>query len=394
MPDKTIVQLPETPSLEENSQFPMDSGTQTFKLTGLNLAKGVRNILDANRLWDGGSLNPQASAMLAERNVTKWNALTGTPKSCSHAAYNPFSKRWVYGDFYGDLWYSDDEGETWTQGTEPAGTDKPTWVEVIFCEEFKTFVAFAADKNYADATPDYWIAISTDDGETWSAVTNPAGKGLYAAVWIPEKGRIVAIGSGALTSDADITVYSDDGGVTFTQGECPAGGWRGLTFSPRLQRLVATSFSASGPEGDYVCYSDDYGETFQSVLVPGHVLRRCLWVEPHRRFYAVTDDSLVIYSATGIDDWEESAAFPVEFDAAFAIAYSPELNVIAISGGDGHIAYSFDGETWEVAEDVLPAGAWSRIAWQPNGYRFFCLNTTEFATGTFAFSTPVKKFVA
>lgn len=445
MGQKTIPQLTEATSGDANTLFPIDSGTQTFKMTAPNVGKlaleqaprnlfvSIYNAAKTYALNDvvfysgvfysalGAStnktpstqplywkklsqagLNPQASSALAVRAVGAWTG-SGSALFLNVPAYSPELKRWVVGSYSGDLYYSDDDGATWTAGTAPAGTPITNWSACAWSPELKKFVAVGNDSAGGGGASANQLAYSTD-GATWTAATNPAtGIGYFGVKWLPEFGKFVAVGAlqSAGGSAADAVVVSTDG-TSWTQiTGVPEGTWAGLAYAPGIGagagRLVACSFTATAPGTyDRFMYSDDAGATWTVVLlVADRVTRTCLWVEEWALFICPTSNDKILYSQDGIT-WNDAAAPGTTGVDWYEVAYSPELNIAVIGSTDSRdILYSQDGLTWTRITNALTNGeVWSRAMWSSVAGVFRFLNAGVTGSNNICTCRHVKQFIA
>lgn len=256
MADKTIPQLPELTTVTNETLFATDSGTQSFKLKAENVRKYTSsNLQQAMRLMQqrfsdvvtktwvdtnpgdlswrqiayspklkmfvataqnmikvlaqsalgtwvtGSSATAQRGPVIwhgaAERfivfnmtdhglaystNGTSWTAAnTGTSEGCDAACYAEKGIALIISDGQS---YTSADGSTWTQGGAlPASM---SWQSVCYAPALDLFVAVASDGSGNT------IAISDDDGATWTGVANPSDAELSSVCWSEELGLFVA----------------------------------------------------------------------------------------------------------------------------------------------------------------------------------------------------------
>ena len=141
------------------------------------------------------------------------------------------------------IYYSDDNGEHWTQtATQLSGT------------EFTCFYSLPTGRVLAGSNT-HGVWYSDDDGKHWTQATKTDG--TWRAFCITSTGRILAAGAGT-TYDNGIW-YSDDGGANWGHIINTAGEWPSLC-TLATGRILANKFN----EG--ILYSDDNGTTWHYAL--------------------------------------------------------------------------------------------------------------------------------
>jgi hypothetical protein len=129
---------------------------------------------------------------------------------------------------YGNLWYSSDDGATWTLGDLGVGTT--TWWRGL-AYGAGTFVAVGPPWEFAFESTDQ-IAYSTDDGVSWTPVTIATGLNLNDVIY--DGTNFIAIG---IYSGGSVTfVYTSPDGIT----------WTPRIFTPTVLYQNWTSLCAAG----------------------------------------------------------------------------------------------------------------------------------------------------
>ena len=197
------------------------------------------------------------------------------------------------------LWYSDDNGETWTQLTSLPATCyvmcKTSTGRIIGGFSYTIGIGYSDDNgetwttlNSITATgriiactqgsggSNYHIIYSDDDGETWAA-SNITGDG-WTGMCVTPTGRIIVCSSSGIW-------YSDDNGVNWVNAVSNTYYWRGLCVTTTGRVIVCCGYQGRG-----IWYSDDNGITWIRV-------RR----GEYHSVYAIPNNKVVIgEDATGI----------------------------------------------------------------------------------------------
>lgn len=241
----------------------------------------------------------------------------------------------LFGDIADDgspaVFYSDDYGDTWTQGSMPAGIDV-TQVGAPYCVLYSTYYNRFFASAEATAIGDV-VVVESADGITWTqaattvranlglifshegSVVCPVGDNRY--LWTTNGSSwSVSTGSAFATNNAvwadhlsaffkgRIDIYTSADGITWSIAFNPASNMNAyaLAYSPSLERMSA------GADGSW--YSDD-GTTWTQGNTPAAAIeptRQVLWSPTWSRFYSidsfnpiVTETTFIYSSLDGID---------------------------------------------------------------------------------------------
>lgn len=266
-----------------------------------------------------------------------------------HVAYGDGKFITVAGFVYTDaIAISADDGETWTSGSLPTGHNT-RWNTIAYGDG--NFVALGYNSDAG--------AYSSDGGATWTDVTLPATERWVTLVY--GDGRFVA-----LDQIGQKSIYSTDGGATWSSG----GNYQGNS----LQRVMAYGngvfVTIAGIEGqdNHTSYSSDGGLTWTAGTMP----TARVWMSityGNGKFIAVAKGTDVYaYSSDGIT-WTEGY-LPSSRDW-MSVTFGNGLFVAVAS--NNKYAYSSDGENW--TEDSFTGTGWKSIAYGNGKFVAITLST-------------------
>lgn len=433
MGQKTIPQLA-FGAVDENSIFPFDTGIQTRKILGKDLAKALfglvstwnenqtyaqgdkvfhngdfwyavtgtgnsgKNPDDEPLYWmpyRPGALNPQMPSARAALGLATWDD-GGTPNSLGaiDGVYAPVLKKIFalspggFANNAGMLGVSSNGGIGWSYENGPATSHPTDWTGIDYAPAFGTAVIVGLKASSTDPLAQYQIVQYLDGIGSTGIATNPIANDIWGVKFSPDLMRYVVCGGDA---SADGVAYSDDGGATWAQGTAPEGTWGRITWADHLQEFIMLSLTASGPEGDRLAISAD-GIDFTGHLIPNqnYVWRGLTYSKSLKLLVATgnnTGDATkgCMISRNG-RDW-----FLVTMPEAVAynrVAWCEEMGCfVAVNdaGATYRAAYSFNGITW-VAAPLGTGDTWYAIVPDPTRSKFIALGTTTPAS---AFSRGV-----
>jgi len=194
-------------------------------------------------------------------------AVTANTNACP--VKHPSSGILISGGFPAVALYSDDNGETWKQGSMPTGSYNP--FKIIYSSQYNAFFCCGQGGR----------VLFSEDGKTWSLRTNAGSGQLNSMACNDITGRLVVTASGGGT------FYSDNGGQSWIAGNSlgfTVGFGKGITCGDGR-------FVAAGSEG--ILSSED-GVTWTSRYnLPN--MRDVIWAND--LFVAVGDNGC----ATSVD---------------------------------------------------------------------------------------------
>lgn len=274
-----------------------------------------------------------------------------------------------------------DDGITWTvQGginlNSPssgfcAGTSRP-----IYDERHQVWVAIGRANNLNVGHA--WVAFrSTDNGVTWTSVfvdtgTNWQSNGQHNTLtYNPNTGRLVTSG------DQGYVAYSDDGGLTWTQGtRIYAGAIFDMTYSPLLDLFVATGFrlfTSPGSDGG------TWTERTSSFVAGTDNISSVVWCPGDNQFMACSDSGKMAISDDGIN-WSQIANSFAATDVIACLAYSQTLGMYVAGAQDNGsptaAKVASSGGPWRLLQrlnstTVLAAALyWKRAKGEPSSWTF------------------------
>ena len=215
------------------------------------------------------------------------------------------------------VYYSTDEGATWTQGALPISG---TWESVCYGKD--KFVAIIYNSN---------IFAYSIDGITWTKGTMPSTQQWHSVCY--GKDKFVAVSGSNPTSK--VAAYSSDG-ITWTEGTLPSyGQWFSVCYGK--DKFVALTSSFSG--------SDSYAYSLDGITwTEGTMLSNNIWnaICYGKDKFVVVDANSVnfVYSLDGIT-WTQGI-LPVS-EYWNSICYGKDKFIIT---SDYSYIYSDDGITW------------------------------------------------
>lgn len=266
-----------------------------------------------------------------------------------HVAYGDGKFITVAGFVYTDaIAISADDGETWTSSSLPTGHNT-RWNTIAYGDG--NFVALGYNSDAG--------AYSSDGGATWTDVTLPATERWVTLAY--GDGRFVA-----LDQTGHKSIYSTDGGVTWSSG----GNYQGNTLQRVMTYGNGVFVTIAGIEGQDVStsYSSDGGLTWTAGTMP----TARVWMSVtfgNGKFIAVAKGTEhYAYSSDGIT-WTEGT-LPSSRDW-MSVTFGNGLFVAVTDGGK--YAYSSDGVNW--TEDSFTGTGWKSIAYGNGKFVAITLNT-------------------
>lgn len=434
MPQKIIPQLAEISTVDGEALFPIDTGTQSYKLKAKNAAKAFRDLVsvwnstqtyaagdrvthsgdtwyavlgsntnknpdDEPLYWmpyrGPGSFNPQMPPSRVMKGLAEWDE-GGSPSIVPgvDGVYIPqlqkvfCASKGGYTDNANMLAITQDGGFSWTYEDGPSTSNPTDWTSLDYAPAFGTVVVVGLKALSSDPDAEFQV-VRYIDGIGATGVANPISNNIWSVKFIPDLMRYVLCG-GAASSDG--VAYSDDGGATWTQGTAPEGTWGRLVWADHLQEVIMLSFSASGPEGDRLAISSD-GIDFDLHLIPNqnYSPRGLCYSKSLKLIVATinnTDDTskCAMISRNGRDWFLVTMPESVAYNRC---AWSEEMGCFVAVNADGgtyRAAYSFNGITWLPAP-LGTAGSWYAVVFSPPHSKVVTMGSIAGALS--AYSRPV-----
>ena len=198
-------------------------------------------------------------------------------------AYSPSLGRFVVSGYEGEVFYSDDQLQNFTEVSNP---DVARTYGMAYSEVAGVFVAVANE------------SADSSDGTSWTD-RGQIGSGTSAhwdAVWVPWLERFVVPGSSG-------RIFTSPDGVSWTQQSVPV--------STRLFGVAASDdlvVAVNSDTGDALTSEDGENWTVRSISGPSSLVR-VVYSWEHQRFIAAgynSSDGMVVYSDDGIS-WSAGA---------------------------------------------------------------------------------------
>lgn len=246
------------------------------------------------------------------------------------------------------------DGITWTARTTPSDQ---LWNEVVYLPKYNRLLAVASDGTFR-------VMTSDDAGVTWVLQTGSSSTGTYNGIaYSPELNTVTCVAT--LTGGAPQTMYSTDGGVTWTEGTIPLRHWLDVDWSSELGCFTAVA-GYGAVEGDD---STRIGISFDGIhwRMKQHGTdrnyRRIHWVPETGRFIVVA------YSFSydgGLDDLIMMSR-PMDREPIYLNIYGRD-STQQVAGNVTFSGDSIRGKTVEAAanDTRLATTAWVNGVWAPN----------------------------
>lgn len=382
MAQKKFPELPAAASIDENTLFAVDSGTQTFKATADVVADYI-----------AGRAETLAQKQLKRLIVSNWqnvqdfpNRGTDFPGTFRSIAYSPTTGIAVAVSRNVDtsgraILASTNQLNSWIATSYGSANDN-NYNRVIHAPNWNRFYIIGQDGSGNGV-----IAHTPHtSGTAYTTLTSSLGsKPLYDMAIDTANNRAVVVSP---SSDSTAAMITTDG-TNFTNVITPAGlGFQAAAYSPSLGRFVIGGFNGQ------IAWSDDGGATWDDITVSGlttEAIVKIIWVPSLAIFVAVGVDGLILTSANG-EDWTiKNLGGLAPLGSYFRdIAYSPELKIFLATldgAAGGRLWFSEDADTWEVinlANTASSVALYQAIAWLPGVNKFLIgggTNVSEFLIG-------------
>jgi hypothetical protein len=238
----------------------------------------------------------------------------------------------------GGVYYSDDDGESWTAGTAVSASawSGVAWNGSVWCATANASVSSSHGRR----------GMTSSDGETWTSTTLPALVNVNASwhhiEWVPSKNWFVAI-HGFGGGGESYLAFSDDNGATWDlSARVDAGLSTSLNaydaaYSPTLDRWVVIGPGPAGGTFNRIRYSDDDGATWAGFNLTASEWRAVHWSSRLELFVACGANGANAYSSDGAS-WTTAGDMAGERLA--------ESDSLVFAGASGHAYTTVDGSTW------------------------------------------------
>jgi hypothetical protein len=259
-----------------------------------------------------------------------------------------------------------DYGVTWSQLTITDGSPYASLNGITYSPDLDLWVAVGGDLGpYAS------IYTSDDDGDTWTERSNPDDCDLYSVTWCPALSLFIAVGS---DDGVDSYIITSPDGITWTERANPkAFDLRGVCWSEQLGLAVAVG-QQDGVDS-YIVTSPDGIVWTERANPQNKFMYGVVWSPLLELFLAIGSygvDSYIITSPDGITWTEQTTPTTTNL---FGIDVSGLGNVIAVGshdGADATILLSDDGTTWTEQSNpssyhlygiagMLQGGTWAHV---------------------------------
>ena len=161
-----------------------------------------------------------------------------------------------------------DQGETWSAVSDPTA---------ISGQSISQFVVSAADADsLAIRTGNFETFLSSDGGKTWSRIPEPTSppRSLFVALDSDAQRRLLSID----TVSGDVNAYTADGWRKIGELPAPYKGYASASFSyfPGSRGMITVANFAGG-----LILSQDYGQSWSEMTACKSESRPCrLWINP------------------------------------------------------------------------------------------------------------------
>ena len=242
---------------------------------------------------------------------------------------------------------SADDGETWSSSSLPTG-HSTRWNAIAFGSN--NFVTLGYNSN---------VAAYSSDGSTWTDVTLPSTERWTGIAY--GGGRFVAVSSQMTVNTS--AVYSTNDGTSWTASNSKFGNDWGVNTMCSLVygNNMFLAIGGINTASDKIAYSTDGGETWRGGIISSSQT----WMRAaygNGKFVAVAKGTdTYAYSSDGLT-WTESTLpssanwMSITFGNGYFVAVAD----------NGKYAYSPDGENWE--ENTFTSSGWFDVAFGNNKY--------------------------
>lgn len=254
----------------------------------------------------------------------------------------------------GEVWHTDDGGDTWTEVADPFAADEDISAVACFPVDSNTTRVIVA-RGTTDAGNPAEIAYSDDDGATWTLVNVGAVNGQF----VNESGGLFVLDFyhiWLVTNDGYI-YFSADGGLTWTAQEAgvlAATGWNEIQF-------ISAEYGWAVGDNNEIAYTADGGTNWTAVTgTAGQAADEidALYVIDENRVWIGYSDGQVWYTLNAGTTWTQRT-MPVTMTAIDRIKFVNPLIGFLIGDDStpvGHLLRTIDGGyTWQ--EIVLNTNA-------------------------------------
>lgn len=369
MAEKTIPQLPPAASINENTLFPIDTGTQTFKATADVVANYISGKAEAISRTNFNKLL-----------VSNWrevqdfaNIGTDFPDSISSIAFCPTTGHCIAVSANQDssdrsiLWATAGLKNWGMSGALVSGVAK-AWRRVIWVEGLSRFYLVGSEKISGDGCVGYTPQNNPAAG---TLLTSALGtEPIYDICHSPSLSRLLAV---APAVSGTAAMISNDG-TSWTSVSTPSGlGFGSCAWSPTLEKFVIGGFGQ-------MAWSDD-GLTWDDVAIPelsGTMIQKIIWVGGSINLFVATGADATVLTSPDGENWTTQYSEPSTSIFITDLAFSDALGLIVgvslpvSTAQAGRIYFSENGIDWDYAQTLAnPASnAFQAIAWVENQKMF------------------------
>lgn len=359
MAEKTIPQLPNLATVNENTLIPVDTGTQTFKATAEVLANYIAGRAEvlANRNLKKLLISNFKEVQSFSNIGTDWpdfiNSIAFSPTGhCIAVSGNSDNSDrailWATGAL-----------NNWAMSSALVSGVEKSWRRVIHVPELSRFYVVGNETASGDGSIGWLPQNNPAAGNILTSAL--ADKPLYDVCYSPSLSRMLVVSP---ANDGTAAMISNDG-TNFTSVSTPAGlGFGACAWSPTAERFVMGGFNQ-------MAYSDN-GSDWTSVVVDtkSSMIQKIMWVEELGLFVATTIDAIVLTSPNG-EVWTQRNFQDSSGIFIYDLAYSPSLGLLVGCAGGvnqnqvGLIYFSENGIDWDYIQTLPWPSSYTlgSIAW-------------------------------